>query len=100
AVFWSKNDADLLPEIQSVIRENKLQEYAAALESTVKKAVGFKNTVEEDYSRVGNCRFGGMPDLPESVPYPRFGKNWPDDKEDYIYEFLGQINCGEIAHLQ
>lgn len=100
AMFWSQHDTDLLPEIRSVIKENQLNEHAAALESMVKKAIGFTHTGEEDYKEIGNHRFGGMPDLPETIPYPRFGDNWREDKDDYVYEFLGQINCEQLAHLQ
>ncbi len=100
AVFWAENDKELIPELDTVIASNKLEEHAAALKSMVKKSIGFKHTVEEDYTAIGNHRFGGMPDLPETISYPRFGENWRDDKEDYVYEFLGQINCGAIAHLQ
>lgn len=99
-VFWSKNDAELVPEIKMVIKENKLIPYGAALLSMVKRAIGFSHTEEEDYTQVGNHRFGGMPDLPINIPYPRFGENWREEKSDYIYEFIGQINCTEIAHLQ
>ena len=99
-VFWAQYDTDLLPEIDAVIKENKLQIHSSALVSLVKKSISFKHDGEEDYSKVGNHRFGGMPDLPEHINYPRFGENWRDTKEDYVYEFLGQINCAEIAHLQ
>lgn len=99
-VFWAQNDANLLSEIQMVLKEKKLEEHATGLQSIVKKAIGFSHEAAEDYSKVGNHRFGGMPDLPENMPYPRFGKNWREGKEDYVYEFIGQINCEAIAHLQ
>ncbi|QLG46004.1 DUF1963 domain-containing protein [Costertonia aggregata] len=100
SVFWSHYDDELVAEIDLVIKENELEEYDKALKPMVKKAVGFKHISEEDYKAIGNHRFGGMPDLPENIPYPRFGENWREGKNDYIYEFIGQINCAEIAHLQ
>ncbi len=99
-VFWSQNDPELLPEIKRVVAENKLEEHAKGLQSLVKKSIGFAHDGEEKYNQLGNHRFGGMPDLPETIPYPRFGENWRDDKDDYTYEFIGQINCSEIADLQ
>ena len=97
-VFWAQNDRDLLSEIHSVIVENQLQAHATALRSTVKKAIGFTHAFKEDYGTIGNHRFGGMPDLPNDLLYPEFFDDY--NNETYKYEFLGQINCGEIAHLQ
>jgi len=99
-VFWAQYDADLAPSIKTVIADNKLETHGAALLSMVKKSIGFTHEGEEDYADLGNHRFGGMPDLPLTIDYPRFGDNWRDDKNDFIYEFIGQINCSDIAHLQ
>ncbi len=99
-VFRSQGDADLLPEINRVLTANNLENHSEALRSLVKKSIGFKESGEENYAQIGNHRFGGMPDLPEAIAYPRFGENWRDGKENYVYEFIGQINCGELANLQ
>ncbi|RKR14046.1 uncharacterized protein DUF1963 [Maribacter vaceletii] len=99
-IFYAKNDKELVSEIEKVIVENKLEKHKKALLSVVKKSVSFTHEVEEDYANLGNHRFGGMPDLPEEVPYPRFGDNWRENKTNYIYEFIGQINCSQITHLQ
>ena len=99
-VFYVKHDCDLLPEIKTIITKSKLQEHSTSLLSLIKKGVSFQHVEKEDYTTIGNHRFGGMPDLPEDMPYPRFGDNWHDEKEDYIHEFIGQINCTAIAHLQ
>jgi uncharacterized protein YwqG len=97
-LFWSQYDAELVSEIDLVLKENKLDEYADALRPMVKKSVGFKHIGEEDYAAVGNHRFGGMPDLPEEISYPQFVDDYR--KETYKYEFIGQVNCEAIAHLQ
>ena len=97
-VFYALDDADLLPEIDIVIKENELTDKADALRSLVKKAISFTHHGEEDYKQVGNHRFGGMPDLPEAMAYPEFFDDY--HKKTFKYEFIGQINCGEIAHLQ
>ncbi|MFS4416601.1 DUF1963 domain-containing protein [Maribacter sp. 2307ULW6-5] len=98
--FWAQHDEELVAEVNTVIKNNQLEEFTDALRPMVKKAIGFKHQATEDYARVGNHRFGGMPDLPLNVPYPRFGENWREDKEDYVLEFIGQVNCEAIAHLQ
>ena len=99
-VFWSKNDPDLLPELEKVVQDNELTAHKGGLIGMVKKSLLFNHSGEEDYAKVGNHRFGGVPDLPENIPYPRFGDNWREGKDDYIYEFIAQINCESIAHLQ
>lgn len=99
-IFYAEHDAQLVSQINSVLVNDTVKTYADTLRSLVKKAVGFRHTQEEDYAQLGNHRFGGMPDLPKSITYPRFGANWRNDKTDYIYEFIAQINCVEIAHLQ
>lgn len=99
-LFYAEHDAQLVSEINNVLQNDVLQPYADTLRRLVKKAVGFTHIHEEDYAQLGNHRFGGFPDLPASSNYPRFGDNWRDDKTDYIYEFIAQINCTEIAHLQ
>jgi len=65
--------------------------------SLVKKALVFNHTEEEDYSALGNHRFGGMPDLPNGMAYPRFANK---DGSNYCYEFIAQVNCADVAHLQ
>lgn len=44
---------------------------------------------EEDYSRLGNSRIAGYPDLPPSIA-------WPCTEDDEHYTFLAQINLGEM----
>src|SRR5690606_37324756 len=81
-----------------IIRKNELGKHKKALFSLVKRAVGFHQTAEEDYSEVGNHRFGGMPDLPEDVAYPIFFDE--QEKKELHYEFIAQVNCAHLAPLQ
>ena len=100
ATYCAQSDSTLVTQINEVIAENNLNDHAQALRSMVKKAIGFTHTIDEDYAKIGNHRFGGMPDLPNSIAYPTFtGWHHEGDKE-FIYEFIAQINCEEIAHLQ
>jgi uncharacterized protein YwqG len=98
-IFYCNEKDKLFGDFTAVIKKNKLQKYQDALLSLTKKSIGFSHTIEEDYSQVGNHRFGGKPDLPSTVPYPSFIDNYEGEKE-YKYEFIGQINCGQIADLQ
>jgi uncharacterized protein YwqG len=44
---------------------------------------------EEDYSRVGNSRIAGCPDLPPSI-------QWPIDPDGEYWTFIAQINLEEL----
>ena len=97
-VFYARSDESLRSYVKEVIQLNELDEYREALVFLVKKAIGFTHRQEEDYATVGNHRFGGMPDLPASIPYPRFYREY--DKATYAYEFIAQINCAALADQQ
>ncbi len=93
-IYYAQSDPELAGQISEVIEKNDLQKYAAGLEFWVKKAIGFTQEKEENYATLGNHRFGGMPDLPKGVAYPRYGK------DQLAYEFIAQVNCAKIAGLQ
>ncbi len=97
-IFLARSDQARLKLVVDIIQESELGAYRDALVSLVKKAVGFTQTEEEDYATLGNHRFGGMPDLPPSIAYPRFYREY--DQQEYVYEFIAQINCAEVATLQ
>ncbi len=97
-VFFAASDKELIKEVDNIIKKNGLSEHKKALRSLVKKAIALQHDGEEDYNTVGNHRFGGMPDLPETIAYPEFRDGY--NKQTYLYEFIGQINCEAIAGLQ
>lgn len=45
----------------------------------------------EDYTQAGNSRYGGLPDLPPSFPWPR--------SEDYYLHFLMQVNLADLPPI-
>ncbi|MDZ7936028.1 MAG: YwqG family protein [Emticicia sp.] len=96
--FFADGKSPLLKPVLDVIKKNRLTDYQADLLALAKKTVGFKQTGLENYEKIGNTRFGGMPDLPKSIKYPKFKYDY--DKTTYKYEFIAQINCEEIASLQ
>ena len=99
-VFYAKNDSELMQSIHEYWKDELVQPYREDLSQLMKTSIIFSLDKEENYEKLGNHRIGGMPDLPKDIAYPRFGKNWREEKEDYIYEFITQINCTDIAHLQ
>lgn len=87
--------------------EPALESHAAALRFLARRSIAFQHSGPDDYSEVGNHRFGGMPDLPGSIPYPRAARDdaQQDEEGDVShggtpFEFLAQINCAELAPLQ
>src|SRR5690606_23825983 len=97
-MYKAENNKLLISGVEKIIKDNDLSDYNEALLSLIKRTVGFKLTSEEDYAEVGNHRFGGKPDLPESLTYPTFFSDYRD--QELNYEFIAQINCEKIAALQ
>ncbi len=95
-IFYADRNSTLLKPIEEIIKKNKLTKYQTELLALGKKTVSFKISGDENYQKIGNHRFGGMPDLPASIVYPTFEYEEKTNK----YEFIAQINCQEIAHLQ
>lgn len=98
--FYAAGDPDLDTRIEALIREYNAAEYREAIGSLAKKSIAFSHAGDEDYTIIGNHRFGGMPDLPADMDYPKFIEKREDGEKEYLYEFIGQVNCGAIAGLQ
>jgi Leucine-rich repeat (LRR) protein len=65
-------DADVIAEFERIVVENDISELKTPLAALLKKSIVFHQSGPDDYSQIGNHRFGGMPDLPATIPYPRF----------------------------
>lgn len=74
--------------------DTEFSEFEKALRKVCKNTLSFE-PVEGDV-KPGETRFGGWPDLPPGVLYPRTETLG----ESYSCEFLAQINCQEVASLQ
>ena len=99
SLFYAEHDAGLIASVRVVLNKLNALEYEEALCSLCKRAVGFKQDIRDDYAETGKHRFGGYPDLPETIVYPRFKDNQSEERE-FVYEFIAQINLKDIAHLQ
>ena len=96
------NTKRILPkEIQKIldsfyiVNESNLEEIKIEIEAILKELpqkVVFHprliNIEYEDYSKIGNSRFGGVPDLPKNIEYPILDGKY--------YEFICQINFSEL----
>ncbi|WP_222597119.1 YwqG family protein [Chitinophaga pinensis] len=96
-LFWAKHDDRLRKQLEQIITTQELQTYQEGLTALARKSVAFATTKEDNYSRKGNSRFGGLPDLPAHIPYPSF-KDYQGNEKGM--QFIAQINCTDIAHLQ
>lgn len=97
-LFFAQPDEALIRPVDEIIMEDALVQHREALLALVKRAIGFKQAGEEDYTATGNHRFGGMPDLPENIDYPDYYDDY--SKQRYKYEFIAQVNCEALAPLQ
>ncbi|MDZ7898773.1 MAG: DUF1963 domain-containing protein [Arcicella sp.] len=96
--FFADPNSPILQPVREIIKKNKLTKYQSDLLAMSKKSVCFMQKEADNYEKIGNTRFGGMPDLPKSIKYPKFKNDY--DKTTYKYEFITQINCAEIANFQ
>jgi len=97
--YFVKSDAQLLKVMQDTIKASHLAKHVPTFNEMALKAVCINPSVPDNYSKVGNTRFGGLPDLPLGVDYP--SKTGPYRKKGFEhYSFFAQINCAELAPYQ
>lgn len=99
-VFYAQHDTELMKGTEYYWKNELMQANKKDLSKLMKKSLIFTLGEPDTYKQLGYHRIGGMPDLPKNLPYPRFGKNLMKGKEDFVYEFIAQINCRDVAHLQ
>jgi uncharacterized protein YwqG len=95
--FYAKQDPELLSVLEKEVDNADLNVFKEGYVKYARKAVSFKTTEEDNYSAKGHHRFGGLPDLPAGTTYPSF-KDYEGNERGL--QFLAQINCGDISHLQ
>jgi uncharacterized protein YwqG len=84
----------LLAELDAAIKRRHLDSVADAIRDNAAECYAMVTVGEDDYSEVGNTRFGGDPDLPLDM-------SWPVDPEhpESRCNFIGQINFSELPPL-
>lgn len=76
-------------EIDKVIQKFQLQEIRDEIFENLIDRISIETSQKEDYSKLGNSRIGGFPDLPIDYEYPV-------NKNGEYLRFLAQINLSEI----
>jgi uncharacterized protein YwqG len=90
--FLAKGNTQLRQQAGRLLEQHELQLYTSLFEPLVKHCISLETTEKDDYSRKGNTRLGGVPDLPPDAEHPQTdGKLWI---------FLAQLNLEELAPLQ
>ncbi len=87
--------AELLAELNDTIAAWHLESVGDAIRDNAAACHALIAAGEDDYSSVGNTRFGGAPDFPAGVSWPVE----PDVSDPRYCNFIAQINFSEIPRL-
>ena len=98
-IYFARSDAELLKAMQNAIKDTPLEKHLATFEESAFKAVCINPTAPDNYSKVGNTRFGDLPDLPRGVDYPTRDVPYKDNRIEHL-SFFAQLNCEELAPCQ
>ncbi|MBA3708018.1 MAG: DUF1963 domain-containing protein [Planctomycetes bacterium] len=91
-IYTGVTGDEALRRFDAEISKAGLASFRSEILLSARRSVRLTLTDEEDHIRLGNTRFGGTPDLPDSVPYPMTnGKHWI---------FHAQIELAPIAPFQ
>ena len=97
-VYYARPETSYYNEISGLLSNDKIEIYKEDILSTVKQSVGFLHSEAEDYSKIGNSRMGGKPDLPFNIPFPSFYSEYQE--KECLYEFIAQIDLESISSYQ
>jgi uncharacterized protein YwqG len=101
-VPWDKSaytlasHSKLWSQFQELVQEKGHEQYLPAFQAIAKRTLFFELGEKDPGTSRGCVRFGGLPDLPQSLPYPTFHFNG----EEYAFEFLAQLDCAALASFQ
>ncbi|UVH57250.1 DUF1963 domain-containing protein [Variovorax paradoxus] len=91
--FLARDSAEHAAILEAACARHKLKRYLPALLRLARNTVRYRTTEPEDYAQKGNTRFGGAPDLPPDIEFPRAedGTHW---------RFYAQLRLSDVAGLQ
>jgi len=95
----SKLSPELEEELNSAIANHRLEAVASQIKSNASECWALVASQRDDYSLVGNTRFGGEPDLPVGVEWPTHLFNTRYCNERKNSNFIAQINFSEMPQL-
>lgn len=100
-LYRAESRPSLVEALGPAFGEEDLGQHEGAVRSMLRLAVGFIDPALETYDSRGNHRFGGFPDLPRGMAYPRFSAGAEGaPTEGYAYEFIAQLDLADLAPHQ
>jgi uncharacterized protein YwqG len=91
--------ANLKADLCRAIKRRQLTAHAAHIEAFAAECYAMIADDEDDYSTLGNTRFGGEPDLPPDIQWPCFESKSGLDDVTRFSNFIAQINFAELPSL-
>lgn len=85
---------DYYKVLEDLIIKHGLEEYKEQIFSISKPQLLVSRVEEDNYEQLGNTRFGGYPDLPEDIEYPKMINLHGEEK--YL-DFLCQLNLKDFS---
>ncbi len=97
-VFYVRSDAAMSQQLKLDLLPIEDEEDRQYLEQEALKAIRLDALDSANVYEVGQSRFGGMPDLPALMEYPKY-LDLTTNKH-YHYQFIAQLNCAALQSLQ
>ncbi len=85
----------LVAELDTAITQRHLNGVAEEIRNNATECYALIAVGDDDYSTLGNTRFGGDPDLPRNMQWPVD----PNCEEPTFSNFIAQINFAELPQL-
>jgi uncharacterized protein YwqG len=86
-------------KLNQAVRNRNLGDHAEHIASFASECYAMVAVDDDDYSAIGNTRFGGQPDLPTSISWPCLKGGSGIGPETRFCNFLAQINFAELPPL-
>lgn len=86
---------ELVAELDAAITHRHLADVAEEIRNNATECYALIAVGDDDYSTLGNTRFGGDPDLPPDMAWPVD----PTSEEPIYSNFIAQINFAELPQL-
>ncbi|GKS92232.1 DUF1963 domain-containing protein [Acidovorax sp. SUPP2539] len=96
--FFVRSDPLLMQRLAHALDSDaRWARYRDGMQALAWRAVALATDAPDDYGTRGNTRFGGLPDLPPGMAYPR---HTDADGTTRPMLFLAQLDCAQLAPLQ
>jgi hypothetical protein len=101
--FHIREDKNLIELFYKTIEKSWLYNFKKTFLDLALKSICLVEHKKDDYSIVGVCRLGGLPDLPSNMTYPTYTFNdmhLDENNSLFGYEFIAQLECSKLTRFQ